>query len=52
MADMLLYSASVEDLATVFCFLAFQDIKEDPKKTQNPVREEADVEQVPQSALQ
>ena len=44
MADMLLYSASVEDLGNVFWFLVFQDIKEDPKKTQNPVGERAVME--------
>jgi hypothetical protein len=31
------YSASADDLDTVCCFLDFQDIKESPRKTQNPV---------------
>ena len=31
------YSALAEDRATVVCFLAFQEIKDSPKKMQNPV---------------
>lgn len=34
---MLQYLSSMEDLLTLLCFLAFQEIKEGPKKTQNPV---------------
>ena len=33
------YSASALDLATVFCFLAAQEIQSDPKLTQYPVVE-------------
>jgi len=36
---MALYSASAEDLATVFYFLIFHETKEEPRKTQYPVRE-------------
>lgn len=32
-----LYSASVEDLLTVTCFLDFQEINQSPMKMQNPV---------------
>ncbi|KAL4590284.1 hypothetical protein LXL04_003211 [Taraxacum kok-saghyz] len=36
-AAMALYSASVEDLETIFCFLVFQDMSRSPKNTQKPV---------------
>ena len=32
-----LYSASADDLETVDCFFALQEINESPKKTQYPV---------------
>ena len=32
-----LYSASVEDLETVFCFLDFQQTREEPMRIQKPV---------------
>ena len=51
-AGMALYSASTEDLATVFCFLVFHETKEESRKTQYPVRELAKKWQVPQSASQ
>jgi hypothetical protein len=31
------YSASIEDLDTVCCFLDFQEINEPPRNTQNPI---------------
>ncbi|KAI0527565.1 hypothetical protein KFK09_003169 [Dendrobium nobile] len=31
-----LYSASIDDLATVFCFFTDQEIKFGPRKVQNP----------------
>lgn len=31
------YSASVEDLEMVSCFLVFHDIRDSPRKTQKPV---------------
>ena len=34
---MALYYASVDDRATVFCFLYRQEMRESPIKTQNPV---------------
>jgi hypothetical protein len=30
------YSASAKELETIVCFLDFQEIKESPRKTQNP----------------
>ena len=44
------YSASAEDVETVFCFFDFQEISASPKNTQNPVMERLVVKQVPQSA--
>jgi len=44
-----LYSASTNDLLTIFCFLDFQEIKESPKKTQKPVVDSLEIEQVAQS---
>ncbi|KAI0523040.1 hypothetical protein KFK09_005430 [Dendrobium nobile] len=35
-ADSDLYSASVEDLATVACFLTVQEMRFGPRKVQNP----------------
>jgi len=35
--DNALYSASEEDLETVGCFLALQDMREDPRKKQKPM---------------
>lgn len=35
---MLVYSDSIEDLETVGCFLVFHEIREHPKKIQNPER--------------
>lgn len=45
-----LYSASEEDLEMVTCFLAFQDISEEPKKKQNPVVDLLESTQPAQSA--
>jgi len=46
------YSASAEDFETVFCFLVFQETKDEPRKMQYPVRDLADNLQDPQSASQ
>jgi hypothetical protein len=35
--DKALYSASDEDLDTVICFLAFHDIRDEPRKKQYPL---------------
>jgi hypothetical protein len=35
--DKALYSASEEDIDTVGCFLAFQDMSEEPRNKQKPV---------------
>ena len=44
-----LHSASVEDLAIVFCFFDFQETKESPIKTQKLVVDLLVSGQVPQS---
>lgn len=49
-ADKALYSASAEDLDRVLCFFVFQDTKESPRKTQNPVIDFLVPRQEPQSA--
>jgi len=41
-----------EDLDTVFCFFFFQETKEDPRNTQKPVKDLADIWQLPQFASQ
>ena len=45
-----LYSASADDLEMVGCFLDFQEIRESPKKMQNPVTDFLESAQVAQSA--
>jgi len=45
-----LNSASEEDLETVACFLALQDMSEEPKKKQNPVVDLLESTQPTQSA--
>lgn len=50
--DILLYSASAEDLETVFYFLVFQEMREWPKKTPKPVSDRPLNRQFPQSASQ
>ena len=49
-AAMALYLASAEDWEMVDCFLAFQDTRESPRKTQKPVTECLVSRQAPQSA--
>ena len=44
-----LYSTSAEDLKTILCFFDFQEIKESPMETQNPVMERFVSGQVAQS---
>jgi len=44
------YSASVDDWETIDCFLLFQEIKESPKKIQNPVTDLRSVGSLPWSA--
>jgi len=50
--DIARYSASAVDLETVFCFLVFQETKNDPKKTQYPINDLAIIWHEPQSASQ
>lgn len=47
-----LYLDSAEDPDIVCCFLDFQEIKEDPRKTQKPVMERLVSKQPAQSASQ
>jgi hypothetical protein len=47
-----LYSASVEDLDTVACFLELQDIRLEPKKTHNPPVDRLSSGQPAQSELE
>jgi len=47
-----LYSAFDEDRETVDCFFYFQLIKDDPRKTQNPVVDRRELGQVAQSESQ
>ena len=49
---MALYSASAEDRETVACFLDFQEIRESPRKMQNPVTDLRESGQPAQSASQ
>ena len=44
------YSASVDDWETIDCFLLFQEIRESPKKIQNPVTDLRYVGSLPWSA--
>ena len=44
------YSASVDDWETIDCFLLFQEIRESPKKIQNPVTDLRSVGSLPWSA--
>jgi len=44
------YSASVDDSETIDCFLLFQEIRESPKKIQNPVTDLRSVGSLPWSA--
>ena len=47
-----LYSASDEDRERVDCFFDFQLIKDDPRKTQNPIVDRRELGQVAQSESQ
>ena len=46
------YSASVDDWETIDCFLLFQEIRESPKKIQNPVTDLRSVGSLPWSTSQ
>lgn len=46
------YSASVDDLETLLCFLDFHEISEFPRKMQYPVTDRLVVRQPPQSESQ
>ncbi len=52
MEDIDRYSDSAEDLDMVYCFLDFQEIKEEPRKTQNPVMDRLVSKHPAQSASQ
>ena len=47
-----LYSASAKERATLVCFLDFQETRESPRKTQNPVTDFLESWHEAQSALE